>query len=104
MTDHDLTRDQVLAIARLSRLHVDDTAVEGYRVRMAALLDYVRRLSELDLRGVEPLANPVAERAENRLDADEPGPVLPLDTVMRLAPDRMEPFVRVPKVLGGEGS
>ena len=41
----------------------------------------------------------------NRLDDDAPGPTLANSDLMRSVPDTMEPFIKVPKVLGeGEGA
>ena len=77
---------------------------------MGAILGYVERLGRLDLDGVEPLTHPGggAERAgagvsANRLDRDEPGPVLANDVAMGLAPDPKPPYFSVPKVLGDGG-
>jgi Asp-tRNA(Asn)/Glu-tRNA(Gln) amidotransferase C subunit len=40
----------------------------------------------------------------NRLDPDEPGPVLTLDEVLMNAPAREGDFIAVPKVLGGDSA
>ncbi|HYE02896.1 MAG TPA: Asp-tRNA(Asn)/Glu-tRNA(Gln) amidotransferase subunit GatC [Phycisphaerales bacterium] len=109
MTDHAGTRDQssrlsaeaVRKVARLSRLALDESQVERYRGQLAAVLGYMERLGELDLANVEPLLSTVEET--NRLDDDEPGPTVPTATLLALAPDTLEPFLKVPKVLG-EGS
>jgi aspartyl-tRNA(Asn)/glutamyl-tRNA(Gln) amidotransferase subunit C len=98
--ERTLSADDVRKVARLSRLTLTDAQVEDYRVRLAAVLTYVERLRGLDLDGVEPLAH-IGE-AVNRLDPDEPGPVLPAGTLERLAPRTWQGFIQVPMVLDQE--
>jgi aspartyl-tRNA(Asn)/glutamyl-tRNA(Gln) amidotransferase subunit C len=92
-----LSADYVRKIARLSRLAITDQEVADYQVKLSAVVGYFERLRKLDLSGVEPMAN-VADQA-NRLDEDVPGPTLPTEVLMEMAPAVMPPFVKVPKVL-----
>ncbi len=101
MSESGLTPDDVRKVARLSRLAIADADIERYREELGAVLGYVERLRELDLSGVEPLTH-VGDEA-NRLDEDEPGPVLGHDVAMGLAPGPLPPFFSVPKVLGEGG-
>ncbi|MGP1308958.1 MAG: Asp-tRNA(Asn)/Glu-tRNA(Gln) amidotransferase subunit GatC [Phycisphaerales bacterium] len=95
--------DDVRRIARLARLELRDDEVVQFSTRLGATLGYIERLRELDLEGVEPLTHPLDQT--NRLGDDEVGPTLDTEALMKIAPDRMPPFVKVPKVLGGdEGS
>lgn len=102
----DLTAADIQKLARLARLGVSDGEVEGYKDQLGAVLGWMERLGELDLSGVEPMtrAETVAgSDNENRLAADDPGPMLANDAVMGLAPDSMPPFFLVPRVLGEGG-
>lgn len=96
-----LTHDAVRRVATLSRLALDDTTIGAYAEQLSATLGYIERLRELDLEGVEPLTNPMD--ATNRLGADEPGETLDTEALMKMAPAKAPPFVRVPKVLGEGG-
>ncbi|HYE60823.1 MAG TPA: Asp-tRNA(Asn)/Glu-tRNA(Gln) amidotransferase subunit GatC [Phycisphaerales bacterium] len=96
-----LSADYIRNVARLSRLQVTDAEVPELQTRLSAVVTYVDRLRRLDLEGVEPLAN-VADTV-NRLDADTPAPTLPNDVLMRMAPDALPPFIKVPKVLDEGG-
>lgn len=98
---HAMSGDDVRKVARLARLEIPDDQIEDHRVRLGAVLGYVERLRGLDLGGVEPLAH-VGEEA-HRLRGDEPGGVLGTDVLMRMAPESMPPFVKIPKVLGDGG-
>ncbi|MBM4108894.1 MAG: Asp-tRNA(Asn)/Glu-tRNA(Gln) amidotransferase subunit GatC [Phycisphaerae bacterium] len=92
-----LSDDDLRRIARLSRLALGDDQVGPCRERLSAVLGYVERLHGLDLSGVEPLVH-VGDQT-NRLAADEAGQTLGNDVLMRMAPERLEPFVKVPKVI-----
>jgi len=94
-----LTIDQVRRVAALGRLAIDDARLERYRHQLGSVLDHIKMLGELDLTDVEPMAHPV--EATNRWDEDEVRPALRNDALMQLAPEKAEPFVKVPKVLGG---
>jgi aspartyl-tRNA(Asn)/glutamyl-tRNA(Gln) amidotransferase subunit C len=96
-----MSADEVRKVARLARLEIPERNVEEYRERLGAVLAYAECLGHLDLEGVEPLAQ-VCEEAMC-LRADEPGPTLPTEALMRMAPASMPPFVRIPKVLGDGG-
>ncbi|MFG0258910.1 MAG: Asp-tRNA(Asn)/Glu-tRNA(Gln) amidotransferase subunit GatC [Phycisphaerales bacterium JB041] len=102
----DLTPQDIQKLARLSRLEVGAGDVDRYRAELGAVLGWMERLGEMDLDGVEPMTR--AETGDganhgNRLDDDNPGPVLANDVVMGLAPEAMPPFFRVPRVLGEGG-
>jgi aspartyl-tRNA(Asn)/glutamyl-tRNA(Gln) amidotransferase subunit C len=92
-----LSADYVRKVARLSRLAIPDAEVPEIQEKLSAVVTYFDRLRSLDLSKFEPLAN-VADTV-NRLEEDLPGPVVPTETFMRLAPEAMPPFVRVPKVI-----
>ncbi|MFG0306729.1 MAG: Asp-tRNA(Asn)/Glu-tRNA(Gln) amidotransferase subunit GatC [Phycisphaerales bacterium JB040] len=96
-----LTPEDVKKIARLARLEVPEGELERVGRDLSAILGYAERLQGLDLDGVEPMAH-VGDQS-NRLDADEPGEAFSNETVMGLAPDGLEPFLRVPRVLGDGG-
>jgi aspartyl-tRNA(Asn)/glutamyl-tRNA(Gln) amidotransferase subunit C len=92
-----LSDEDVRRIARLSRLVVEEGELPALRSRLSAVLGYMERLRSLDLSGVEPLTH-VGDQV-NRLGEDEPGQTLSNEVLMRMAPERMPPFVKVPKVL-----
>jgi aspartyl-tRNA(Asn)/glutamyl-tRNA(Gln) amidotransferase subunit C len=98
---NQLSADYIRKVARLSRLEVSDAEVPELQARLSAVVTYVDRLRALDLEGVEPLAN-VGETV-NRLADDTPGPTLPADVLLRMAPDAMPPYIKVPKVLDEGG-
>jgi aspartyl-tRNA(Asn)/glutamyl-tRNA(Gln) amidotransferase subunit C len=65
------------------------------------VLEHAASLRKLDLAGVEPLTSPA--ETVNRMDEDVVRPGLPTEALMKMAPDKDPPFVKVPKVLGEGG-
>ena len=49
-----LTNDDVLKLAKLSRLHLTDEEVEKFKSEITAILGYVEQLQNIDLDGLEP--------------------------------------------------
>lgn len=96
-----LSEAYVRKVAKLARLALSDEQVRLYQGQLSAVLGYVERLRELKLDGVDPLAN-VGETV-NRFRDDVPGAMLPNEALMRIAPESMPPFVKVPKVIGDGG-
>jgi len=89
-----IDRDQVLHVARLARLRLDDAEIERMSGELSGILDHVERISELDLDGVEPTTH-VIELA-NVLRPDEPRPSWPIEEALKRAPDPADGAFRVP--------
>ncbi len=49
-----LTRDDVLKLARLARIELGDTEVDIFTKEFAAILEYVEQLQSVDVEGLEP--------------------------------------------------
>jgi aspartyl-tRNA(Asn)/glutamyl-tRNA(Gln) amidotransferase subunit C len=49
-----LSRDDVLKLAALSKLRLNDEEIEKLRVELSEILSYVEQLDEVDTEGVEP--------------------------------------------------
>lgn len=96
-----ITEQDVRHVAKLSRLRLSDAEVAHFTEQLAAVLDYIAKLNELDVAGVEPMAHPLDLANVLRDDVEQPG--IAVDMALANAPDRSPPFFKVPKVLG-EGS
>lgn len=49
-----LSREDVLKLARLSRLNLTESEVEKFRGEISEILKYVEQLQEVDVSGLEP--------------------------------------------------
>jgi aspartyl-tRNA(Asn)/glutamyl-tRNA(Gln) amidotransferase subunit C len=89
-----IERAQVLHVARLARLRLDDDEVERMAGELSGILEHVDRIAALDLDDVEPTSHVVA--LENVLRRDEPRPSWPRETMLEGAPDPSEGAFRAP--------
>ena len=89
-----ISRDQVLHVARLARLDLAEDEVERLTGELAAILDAVSKVAELDLADVPPTSHPLD--LVNAWAEDEPHASLPLDDVVRNAPAAEGALFRVP--------
>jgi aspartyl-tRNA(Asn)/glutamyl-tRNA(Gln) amidotransferase subunit C len=89
-----IDREQVLHVARLARLELNEDEVERMAGELSHILEHVERISALDLDGVEPTTHVV--ELENVLRTDEPRPSLPRARALDPAPDPAEGAFRVP--------
>jgi aspartyl-tRNA(Asn)/glutamyl-tRNA(Gln) amidotransferase subunit C len=89
-----IDRDQVLHVARLARLQLNDDEVERMASELSGILEHVERISELDLEGVEPTTHVI--ELQNVLRPDEPRPSWSRDEVLERAPDPAGGAFRVP--------
>jgi aspartyl-tRNA(Asn)/glutamyl-tRNA(Gln) amidotransferase subunit C len=92
-----ITREEVEHVARLARLHLTEAEIERMRAELAAILAYVDKLRTLDVEGVEPTSRAVP--LVNVLRDDAVRPSVPVDDMLRNAPDRRENYVRVPRII-----
>jgi aspartyl-tRNA(Asn)/glutamyl-tRNA(Gln) amidotransferase subunit C len=89
-----IDREQVLHVARLARLRLDDGEVETMAGELSGILGHVDRIADLDLEGVEPTSHVV--QLENVLRADEPWTSMPPAVALANAPEPFEGAFRVP--------
>lgn len=89
-----IDRDQVLHVARLARLHLEDDEVARMTSELSQILDHIEMIGRLELDDVEPTDHVV--ELENVLRPDEPRPSSPREKMLELAPDPADSAFRVP--------
>ena len=92
-----LTRAEVEHVAHLSRLDLSDQAIDKMTSQLSHILDYIAKLNELDTAKVEPMSHPSDLR--DVLREDEPSPSLDREDALANAPDELDGFFKVPKVI-----
>ncbi len=87
----------VSRIATLARLRLDEGEAEKMVRELDGLLAWVEQLNEVDVTGVEPMTSVVATKP--RLRADEVTDGDRREAVLANAPEALEGFFLVPKVV-----
>jgi aspartyl-tRNA(Asn)/glutamyl-tRNA(Gln) amidotransferase subunit C len=95
-----LQSEQVVHVARLARLALDESELERMGEELSAVLDHVDRIRELDLDGVAPTAHAVDLAGVMR--PDEPVPGLTRDQALAAAPEPVDGGFGVPSPGPGE--
>lgn len=97
-TSHpDMDPVDVRHVAGLARIALTDEEAVRLERDLGQVLDYVRKLDELDLADVQPLSHP--QPRENVLRDDEPRPGPSPEDLMRNAPAAIQGMVRVPQMM-----
>ncbi|MDP8244144.1 MAG: Asp-tRNA(Asn)/Glu-tRNA(Gln) amidotransferase subunit GatC [Candidatus Hinthialibacter antarcticus] len=91
-----ISSDELKHIALLSRLELTDDEAELYTQHIGEVLDYVEKLNELDVTGVEATSHAVPMQNIMRDDVIEPG--LEIDESLKNAAEKEERYFRVPRV------
>ena len=92
-----IDKNTTLKIAKLSRIKIEADEVDELSSQLSAIVDWVEQLNEVDTDNVEPLSNvnisalPLRKDIENSEDNSE--------KILSNAPDKLENFFAVPKVV-----
>ena len=93
---------QVRAVAKLSRLELNDEEVAKFSDELSSILGYIEKLGELDTENIEPLAHCLP--IHNVFREDKVMPSLANDVALANAPARHDEYFKVPKILDDGGA
>jgi aspartyl-tRNA(Asn)/glutamyl-tRNA(Gln) amidotransferase subunit C len=79
-----IDREEVLHVARLARLRLEEDEVARMTSELSAVLDHIAKIDELDLDAVPPTAHVV--EVTGHLRPDEPRASLPREVALEQAP------------------
>ncbi|AGK96341.1 Asp-tRNA(Asn)/Glu-tRNA(Gln) amidotransferase subunit GatC [Clostridium pasteurianum] len=92
-----VSKKDVEYVAELARLSFSQEEKENLIGDLNSVLGYVEKLNELDTDDVEIIVNPYY--IENKFREDEIEPSMELSSVLDNAPDKLEEYVVVPKII-----
>ena len=95
-----LTKEDVLKIAKLSKLKFNESEIEKFKEDLNKIFDYMEELNKLDTSQVEPLFNVLDLKDKLRKDKVINSEIK--KNILDNAPNKDENFIIVPKVIGGE--
>ena len=93
-----LTKEEVLKIAKLSKLSFEEKEIEKFQIELNDILKYIDMLNEVDTSKIEPLV--YINEAVNNFREKEEKPSLEIGKVLLNAPESVENAIVVPKVIG----
>jgi aspartyl-tRNA(Asn)/glutamyl-tRNA(Gln) amidotransferase subunit C len=93
-----ITEDEVLYVADLARLDLDEAAIDKFAGQIGTILDYVDKLNEVDTEGIRPTSHAIS--LTNAFREDEQKEHLGREQAQANAPEKENGNFIVPKVVG----
>lgn len=94
----ELSREDVLKLARLARLSLDDDEIEAFRKEISAVLQYVAQLDEADTASLEPTTQVTG--LKNVMREDEVIDYgVPAEQLLNLAPKTQDGQIKVKRMI-----
>lgn len=90
-------KEDVINIAKLSKLRLSENEIEEFTEDMNQILDYVKKLEKIDTSKIEPLSHPL--EGVNVFREDKLQKSIDREAALKNAPDKTEEFFKVPKVI-----
>jgi aspartyl-tRNA(Asn)/glutamyl-tRNA(Gln) amidotransferase subunit C len=91
-----LSKEEVEKVAKLARLGLIKEESEKFQKELSGILDYIEKLKEVDVDGIEPASHAV--KIENVSREDEARRKTPGEKLLALAPDKKDGFLKVKSV------
>lgn len=94
-----LSKDEVKKIAALARVGITEDEIEKYQKDLSAVLDYFKKLEELDTEKVEPIGHITGRTNSFREDVHEEFGSLGREAILKNAPEVKDGNIKVKSVL-----
>ena len=95
-----ISKQEVQHIAKLSRLGLTEKEVGKYQKELSSILDYMEKLKEVDISGIEPTSHSILVENVMRSDKEKPEPKKQqAKALMELAPETKGGYLKVKTIL-----
>ncbi len=94
-----LSKEETQHIAKLARLGLDDVEIEKYQKELSAILEYIDKLQEVDIGGVEPFTHSVAAGNVLREDSAVKRTKEELEKLTAQMPQKKDGYLKVKTIL-----
>ena len=93
-----ITKDEVMHVAELARLDMDESSIDTFAAQIGDILEYVDTLNHADTRGVKATTHAIA--LTNAFREDDEHEHLDTRNALANAPEKEGSSFVVPKVIG----
>jgi len=93
-----ITKDEVLYVAHLARLALDEESIEKFAGQIDQILGYIEKLNQIDTQGIKPTSHAIS--LTNAFRDDEEKQHIERDLALANAPEKEDGSFVVPKVVG----
>lgn len=95
-----LKHDEILKMADLSKLYLDDEQIKNVTTDLSNILELVSKLNDIDAKDIEPLAHPLEQ--SQPLRPDQATETNQREALQAIAPNTFAGLYIVPKVIDQE--
>ena len=92
-----ISKDEILKVAALARLDLEEASIEAFAEQISTILDYVDTLKNVDTEGVPATSHAIS--LTNAFREDEPHEHLERDRVLENAPEKEDGAFTVPRII-----
>ncbi|NQU95426.1 MAG: Asp-tRNA(Asn)/Glu-tRNA(Gln) amidotransferase subunit GatC [Candidatus Omnitrophica bacterium] len=86
-------------VARLARVNLSAQEIGIYKKQLADILEYINKLGKVDVKNTLPTSHPIG-KMKNVFRKDNMKKSLPVEDVLRNAPNKKDSLFIVPKIIG----
>jgi len=97
MKRQHLSKKEVEHIAWLAHIELSDQEKALFTEQFNEILDYFKKIDEVDTEGVEPTYHVLDLKNVSR--TDETKPSLPIEEALRNAPKKEKKFIKAPRIV-----
>ena len=97
MKRQHLSNKEVEHIAWLAHIELSDKEKSLFTEQFNEILDYFKKIDEVDTEGVEPTYHVLDLKNVSR--TDETTPSLPIEEALRNAPKKEKKFIKAPRII-----
>lgn len=97
----DLTNEGVVHVAKLSNLTLTKPEIVKFRRQLSSVIDFVRKLQEVETEGISPTAQTTG--LLNVLREDKTRPSFDIEDVFYSTDKRFNDFFKIERLLGERG-
>jgi aspartyl-tRNA(Asn)/glutamyl-tRNA(Gln) amidotransferase subunit C len=97
MKRQHLSKKDVEHVAWLAHIELSDKEKTLFTEQFNEILDYFKKIDEVDTEGVEPTYHVLDLKNVSR--TDETSPSLPIEEALRNAPKKEKKFIKAPRIV-----
>jgi aspartyl-tRNA(Asn)/glutamyl-tRNA(Gln) amidotransferase subunit C len=94
-----ISKEKVKHIEKLARLALSEKEIENYQKELSKILEYIEKLKEVDVSGIEPVFHPLKIKNVMREDVEVKKEVTQIKKLIELMPEKKGGYLKVKKVL-----
>jgi aspartyl-tRNA(Asn)/glutamyl-tRNA(Gln) amidotransferase subunit C len=93
-----ITKEEVLYVAHLARLDLDEESIEKFAGQIDEILGYIEKLNQVETRDIKPTSHVIS--LTNAFRDDEEKEHIDRELALANAPEKEDGMFVVPKVVG----